>query len=635
MTFTSAAAKATVIITGGGGFLGQCLARRILEVGTVKDSSGKLCAVTRLILADIGFPPLGGALASTIVESCKGSVADGAFIKKLFERASEAGGAVSIFHLGAVMSGTGEADFDLCIDSNLRGTMNMLEGARNLGAAGGGCSCPPKFIFTSAGAIIGSGHKADYTQKDDTVSDSCRAAPHTTYGMTKACCELLLSDYSRRGFLDGRAVRLPTVAVRAGAPNAATTSCFSAVVREPLGGSPVTLPIGPDVAHAVTSVRAAVGAMLVLHDAEKGLVEEVLGFDRTVFLPARALSMRNLEEGLLKIVTPDAHRYLGKISYEVDEKLSAVVASFPTKIDAARAKALGVPDAPDAETIVREYAADFPSALHAEIKIVPRKETRPVRAAVTERVAVITGGGSGIGRAVALRLAEGGFSLVLAGRRRTALEETRAMLPPKHPCICVSTDVTSEHDVDGLFAAAEEAYGRVDLLFNNAGINIPPANVWDVAPSDFKKVLNTNVTGPLLCARAAMRSMARNPVPGGRIINNGSISAHVPRPMSAAYTVSKHAVSGLTKCIALDGRSSGVNVACGQVDFGNVVSELMMNTNVPGAGALQPNGQKLQEPSMTLGHAAETVWTMAQLPLEANILNMTVMATGMPYVGRG
>jgi NAD(P)-dependent dehydrogenase (short-subunit alcohol dehydrogenase family) len=168
-------------------------------------------------------------------------------------------------------------------------------------------------------------------------------------------------------------------------------------------------------------------------------------------------------------------------------------------------------------------------------------------------------------------------------------------------------------------------------LFNNAGINSAAAPLPDVSFDDFERVLKTNVGGPFLCARAAMRVMAKQN--GGRIINNGSISAQVPRPHSTCYTTSKHALLGLTKCMALDGRA--VNVACGQIDFGNVVTDLSLNTNKVGTGALQPNGAHLVEPSMKISDAAETVWTMANLPLEANVLQMTVMATTMPLVGRG
>lgn len=606
--------------------MGQCLATSLLERGTV---SG--VPITKLLLADIAFPPT----LQPKIEACpdlvtklQGDVSEKSYCDKLYAQVPSTDVThVSIFHLGAVMSGDGERDFDLCMRVNLHGFLNMMEGARQnvflkLGFA-------PKFIFSSAGATIGSGAPTDYITKDDTISDASRATPHTTYGATKACCELLLSDYARRGFVDARGVRLPTIVVRAGAPNAATTGCYSGVVREPLSGIDVELPIARNVPHAVTGKCAAIAAMLTVHDADTARIEEVLGFDRTVFLPAVALSLGDLEDALLAVVTPESQGKLGKISYKVDERLSAVVGSFPTKIDAERAMKLGVPAAPTAETLVREYITDFDTAVAEGIEIASTKEA--ATAAVTaNKVAVITGGGSGIGRAVAERLSSGGWTVVLAGRRMTALQETQGMMEGRD-CLCVQTDVTVEKEVDRLFQETHAKYGRVDLLFNNAGVNSAAASVEEVTFADFERVLKTNVGGPFLCARAAMRMMAKGG--GGRIINNGSISAHVPRPGSACYTTSKHALLGLTKCIALDGRA--INVACGQIDFGNIVSELSLNTNKPGAGAMQPDGTRMVEPSMSLTDAAETFFSMANLPLEANVLQMTLMATKMPFVGRG
>jgi NADP-dependent 3-hydroxy acid dehydrogenase YdfG len=376
-------------------------------------------------------------------------------------------------------------------------------------------------------------------------------------------------------------------------------------------------------------MRAAVEAMLILHDAALTQIEQVLGFDRTVFLPAVALSLGDLEAALLRVVTPGSRDKLGKISYNIDEHLSSVVGSFPTKIDAARAMKLGVPPASDAETLVREYVNDFSSAVADGIEIVPERPKTLTTVAV-DKVAVITGGGSGIGRAVAERLSRGGWAVVLGGRRMDALQATQKLLQERE-CLCIQMDVSVERDVERLFQAAEDKYGRVDLLFNNAGVNSQAASFENVSLADFERVLKTNVSGPFLCARAAMKVMAK--CGGGRIINNGSISAHVPRPGSACYTASKHALLGLTKCIALDGRA--LNVACGQIDLGNVVTELSLATNKAGTGAMQPNGTTTVEPTMSIEDAAETVWTMANLPLEANILQMTVIATAMPFVGRG
>lgn len=589
--------------------------------------------IEKLILADITFPPSLQPVieaAGSLVEKVMGDISDETFCREqIFSHVTESSKHVSIFHFGAVMSGTGEQNFDLAMRVNLYGTLNMLEGARKHIFEKYGFAA--KFVFSSAGATIGSGAPTDYVQKEDWISDSSRATPHTTYGMTKACCELLLTDFARRGFVDGRAVRLPSIVVRAGAPNAATTSCFSSVVREPLSGVDVVLPIAAHVPHAVTGARAAINAMMTVHDASRAKIEEVLGFDRTVFLPSVAVSLGELQEALYKVVTPDSQAKLGAITYEVDEFLSNVVGGFPTKIDASRALQLGVPPAPDAETLVREYIEDFSSALAEGIEIVPPANTSS-KAMVAEKVAVVTGGGSGIGRGVAIRLAAGGWSLVLAGRRIAALRETQEIAGlTEDKCLCVATDVSVENDVKELFRKCENHYGKVDLLFNNAGINSVAASLENVEYSDFEKVMKVNVNGPFLCAKQAMKLMAKTGT-GGRIINNGSISAHVPRPNSACYTSSKHAVLGLTKCIALDGRK--LNVACGQIDFGNVVSELSMATNTK-EGALQPNGTKLVEPNMSMKDAIEAFWTMANMPLEANVLQMTVMATGMPFVGRG
>ena len=636
----ASSSSAVVIVTGGGGFLGQCVAMCLLEKGTIRTETSTDNAtentvetevpISKLILADVYFsslqPSIEQASATGLVKKIQGDVSDPSYCDKLFAE-TESATHVSIFHLGAVMSGDGERDFDLCMRVNLHGVLNMLEGARRHVFQKLGFQA--KFVFTSAGATIGSGASTDYITKEDTISDASRATPHTTYGATKACCELLLSDYARRGFVDARGIRLPTIVVRAGAPNAATTGCYSGVVRETLSGVDVELPIAKNVPHAVTGKRAAVSAMLILHDAKRAQIDEILGFDRTVFLPAVALSLGDFEEAIFKVITPETQRKLGKITYKVDEHLSAVVGSFPTKIDAARAMKLGVPAAPNAEILVREYIADFSTAVADGIEIVPETLSSIVRVEA-EKVAVVTGGGSGIGRAVAERLSRGGWTVVLAGRRMTALQETQALLGDNE-CLCVQTDVSVEDDVERLFSKTEAKYGRVDLLFNNAGVNSSAASLEKVTFADFERVLRTNVGGPFLCARAAMNIMAK--CGGGRIINNGSISAHVPRPGSTCYTTSKHALLGLTKCIALDGRA--INVACGQIDFGNVISEMSLNTNKAGTGAMQANGATMVEPSMSLKDAAETFWAMANLPLEANILQMTVMASAMPFVGRG
>ena len=629
--------SAVVIITGGGGFLGQCLASSLLKKGRlVTENDGEEVPLSKLILADIAFPPtlqptIEEAAKAGLVEQVTGDVSSRDYCDSLYQKIPTSSiQAVTVFHLGAVMSGDGERDFDLCMRVNLHGCLNMLEGARH--HLHDTLKVTPKFLFASAGAIIGSGAPSDYIQKEDTISDATRATPHTTYGATKACCELLLSDYARRGFINGRALRLPTIAVRAGKPNAATTGCYSAVLREPLAGVDVVLPIAPHVTHAITSARAAIQGMMILHDTPLSKIQQVLGYDRTVFLPAQAISLDDLHQGLLAVTKPESHESFGKISYEVDQNLSDIVGSFPTKIDARRALELGIPPAPDAATIAREYIEDFSSAVQGGKDILQSASTTLHALDPNRKVAVVTGGGSGIGQGVAKRLAQGGYAVVLAGRNMATLQETHLLLDGGSAAhLCVRTDVTSESDVRALFAKVELVYGRCDLLFNNAGINRPSTSFEDVAMADFEAVLKTNVTGPFLCAKYAIQVMKKHG--GGRIINNGSISAHTPRPGSACYTASKHAVVGLTKCLALDGRAH--NVACGQIDFGNVVSEMSLATNKVGSGALQPNGTYLQESSMSMKDACETVWAMVNLPLEANILQMTVMATTMPFVGRG
>ncbi len=248
--------------------------------------------------------------------------------------------------------------------------------------------------------------------------------------------------------------------------------------------------------------------------------------------------------------------------------------------------------------------------------------------AMGDRVAVVTGAGSGIGRAVALGLAQAGWQLVLAGRRGEALERVAAELPGT--VLCVPTDVSDPRAVEALFAAVGERFGRLDLLFNNAGIFTPAATVDEIAVEDWLASVNVNLTGAFLCTRAAFGMMRKQEPRGGRIINNGSIAAHAPRPMSAPYSATKHAITGLTRATALDGRP--FDIACGQIDVGNAETEM---TQGFGQGARQADGSIRPEPYMEATHVAEAVVYMAGLPLSANVLFMTVMATGMPFVGRG
>ena len=243
-------------------------------------------------------------------------------------------------------------------------------------------------------------------------------------------------------------------------------------------------------------------------------------------------------------------------------------------------------------------------------------------------VAIVTGAGSGIGKSVAIKLMSLGWRVGLAGRKAQALAETArgyeslALVQP--------TDVSQEAEVDRLFAAVVRQWGRVDLLFNNAGIFPPGQLIDELSVQSWKESVDINLTGAFLCARAAFRHMRSQSPQGGRIINNGSISAHTPRPQSVGYTATKHAITGLTKSLSLDGRP--FSIACGQIDIGNAASE--MTTGV-GAGALQANGTRMAEPRMDVADVADAVAYMAGLPLSANVQFMTVMATNMPFIGRG
>jgi len=246
------------------------------------------------------------------------------------------------------------------------------------------------------------------------------------------------------------------------------------------------------------------------------------------------------------------------------------------------------------------------------------------------RIAVVTGAGSGVGRAVAGELLRAGWSVALAGRRAEALEETAA-LTPQGTSLAVRTDVSRPQDVTDLFAAVRERFGRLDLLFNNAGTFGPGGVPFEDLPYEaWRHVVDTNLNGAFLCAQAAYRQMKEQRPQGGRIINNGSVSAHTPRPLSAPYTATKHALTGLTKSLSLDGRAYGI--AVGQIDIGNAATEM---TARMGTGALQANGEIAPEPVMDVADVARTVRHMAELPLEANVQFATVLATAMPYVGRG
>jgi NAD(P)-dependent dehydrogenase (short-subunit alcohol dehydrogenase family) len=251
--------------------------------------------------------------------------------------------------------------------------------------------------------------------------------------------------------------------------------------------------------------------------------------------------------------------------------------------------------------------------------------------AVEGRIAIVTGAGSGIGRAVTHALLREGYGVALAGRRAAALEET-AREPRLSPgrALVVPTDVRDPESVETLFARTHERFGRVDLLFNNAGTNVPPTPIEDLTLEQWRSVVDTNLTGMFLCTREAFRVMRGQEPRGGRIVNNGSISAHVPRPNTAPYTATKHGVTGLTRSTALDGRR--YDIACGQIDIGNTASAM---TSAMKDGVPQANGTMAPEPTFDVEHVARAVLYMASLPLDANVLFLTVMATKMPLVGRG
>ncbi|MFE0131464.1 SDR family oxidoreductase [Streptomyces sp. NPDC059037] len=250
------------------------------------------------------------------------------------------------------------------------------------------------------------------------------------------------------------------------------------------------------------------------------------------------------------------------------------------------------------------------------------------------KTAVVTGAGSGIGRSVAVELLRAGWSVALAGRRIETLEETAALTPEGTSSgtpLCVRTDVSEPQDVAALFSSVRENFGRLDLLFNNAGTFGPGGVPVEELPYDaWRHVVDTNLNGAFLCAQAAFRQMKEQDPQGGRIINNGSISAQVPRPHSIAYTATKHALTGLTKSLSLDGRP--YRIACGQIDIGNAATDM---TERMRSGILQANGELMPEPVMDVSDVARTVRHMAELPLEANVQFATVLATNMPFIGRG
>jgi NAD(P)-dependent dehydrogenase (short-subunit alcohol dehydrogenase family) len=250
--------------------------------------------------------------------------------------------------------------------------------------------------------------------------------------------------------------------------------------------------------------------------------------------------------------------------------------------------------------------------------------------AAAKRVALVTGAGSGIGKSAALALLKNGYHVALVGRRKDMLEKTAAESGAKDRTLVLPADITKDDQVKEVFARTKSAWGRLDVLFNNAGMGAPAVPMEELPISKWREVVDLNLTAMFMCIQEAIRIMKAQEPKGGRIINNGSISAHAPRPMSVAYTATKHAVTGLTKCVSLDGRKH--DIACGQIDIGNALTDLAarMANGVP-----QADGSVRPEPLMDVKHVGEAVLQMANLPLDVNVQFMTIMATKMPFVGRG
>lgn len=245
------------------------------------------------------------------------------------------------------------------------------------------------------------------------------------------------------------------------------------------------------------------------------------------------------------------------------------------------------------------------------------------------KIAIVTGAGSGIGKAVSIALNKNGWKVVLAGRRESQLKETANAFEPQHNLV-IPTDIKVQKSVQNLFDQTVETFGRLDLLFNNAGVGAPSKPLEELTLEEWQSVVDTNITGAFLCTREAFKIMKHQDPMGGRIINNGSISAHVPRPNSAPYTASKHAITGLTKSISLDGRA--FNIACGQIDIGNAASEMTQKIE---KGIEQADGSRKIEPTIKVDDIARTIVYLASLPLDINVPFLTVMANQMPYMGRG
>lgn len=352
------AQKRTVIITGGFGFLGQELCKVLLKGGTLGGNE-----IGKVVLVDVvDLQPRPSFCSDSRVEAHVGNPADMKFCEGLMANRE---GALSLYHLGGIMSGQGEQDFDLCLASNLDATRNLLQAARK---SREGCDQKACVVFSSAGACFGE-------TDERPVSDTTKLVPLNTYGMTKACCELLLNDFARKGFIDGRAGRLPTVVVRPGKPNAATTSCFSGVVREPLHGVDCEVPVGRHLPHCVTSTRAIIGGLITLHDVKwpDNLV------DRAVNFPSIPTTLQELIDGMHRVVAEADHGKLGKIVDRIDPFLNKVVSGMAVaSMCAQRAETMGLPRPGNVDQIIREFLEDFgdKAVVHAAPPASPAKRPR-------------------------------------------------------------------------------------------------------------------------------------------------------------------------------------------------------------------------------------------------------------------
>ena len=397
--------------------------------------------------------------------------------------------------------------------------------------------------------------------------------------------------------------------MRPGAPNQAVSGFFSSIIREPLNGDVAVLPVSTSVRHWHASPRAAVG--FFLHAAT--IDGDALGDRRCLTMPGVSVTVAEQIEALRAVGGDEA---LGLIRREPDERVMRIVSGWPRRFDAQRALDLGF-------RADESFDADRAGPCRGRAR-------RPDRdGCLVSGVALVTGAGSGIGRASAAALAEAGFTLVLAGRRPEPLGA--AAVEVGNGAVAITCDVRDPASVEALFVEVDERLGRLDLLFNNAGTGAPAVPLEDLSFEQWTAVVDTNLTGTFLCTQAAFRLMKRQSPRGGRIINNGSISAWVPRPQSAPYTATKHAITGLTRSTSLDGRAH--DIACGQIDIGNAATE--MTVPMRAQGVLQPDGSSMLEPTIDPAHVARAVVYMATLPLDANVQFMTVMATKMPFVGRG